>query len=529
MADALGNAGNDAIKDAEISELNALLPEGAKEAGEESYGAKVFSGQFGGDMRVGVHDGYLVAKGDKLRVSIWGSVTLDQSMTVDNKGNIVLPEVGPVRVAGTPYGQLNEKLRRSLEAVYKEGIGSYVDVVGTKPIAAFVTGEVAYPGRYDGAASDSLLHFIDKAGGVDKRRGSYRHIELRRKGTVLATIDLYAFLLEGKLPDISIQDGDTIFVRPRGTAVAAEGMVNRPQRFEFTKNGVSGADLEALAMPETTATHVSVVGVRRKEPFSAYMTRRDFADFSLREGDRVYFHNAMEAQSIRIFVEGAFRGPKMLVAPVGTRLTAALQQLEMRPGVTDLRGVSIDRPSVAKRQEVALEDALRRLQQSVAYGSTTSAEESRLRGEEMTMIKNFVAGARQVKPTGKIVVSRNGAPEDVMLEDGDKIIVPSVSNIVFVNGEVAMPQAIVEKKGTGYEDYIAGAGGYGPRADKRKALVRKMNGEVIEAKGARIEGGDEIIVLPKVYANNLQFAKDITDVLYKIAIAAAVPIRFLDN
>lgn len=527
-ADALGNFVDEKTRDAEVAELNKLLPEDGRNAKEQSYGAKIFSGQFGGDMRMGVHDGYLVAIGDELLLSIWGSVTLNEKVTVDNKGNIVLPEVGPVHVAGTPYGKLNAKITQSIESVYKEGVGSYVDVVGTRPISVFVTGEVAYPGRYAGSASDSALHFIDKAGGVDKKQGSYRRIEVRRGGRIIADIDLYAFLLESKLPDIALKDGDAVMVRERGPVVTAEGMARRPQRFEFTRKQVSGGDLEALALPDVSATHVSVVGVRDKEPFSKYLSRDEFAGFSLKEGDRVYFHNAMEAQEMRIFVEGAFRGPKMLVAPVGTRLTAALQQLAARPGITDLRGVSIERPSVARRQAVALEDSLRRLEQSVVYSAAASANDAKLRGDEMGLIKTFISNAREVKPTGKIVVSRGGVPEDVMLEDGDKIVVPTVSNIVFVNGEVAMPQAIVHKDGMAYKDYVESAGGFGPRADKAKVLVRKVNGEVADAEKIAIDGGDEIIVLPKVYANNLQFAKDITDVLYKIAIAAAVPVRLLD-
>ena len=63
-----------------------------------------------------------------------------------------------------------------------------------------VTGAVPRPGRYAGIPSDSALVFLDQAGGIDARTGSYRHVQLLRGGQVVAELDLYDFLLRGTLP-----------------------------------------------------------------------------------------------------------------------------------------------------------------------------------------------------------------------------------------------------------------------------------------------------------------------------------------
>jgi protein involved in polysaccharide export with SLBB domain len=516
-------------EDKELRELNKTLAQNGPAAGRLTpYGALLFSGQLGGDTTGSLHPGYRIAVGDDVTVALWGSVEFKETQKVDNKGNIFLPGIGPVKLEGVPYGKLNEIVRQKVSSVYRDGTGVYADVMGTHPMSVFVAGEVKFPGRYGGMATDGLLHFIDKAGGVDEKQGSYRNIEIRRGDRLIVRADLYDFLLDGRLPEVPLQDGDTIFVHTRGKSVAADGMVHRPHRFEFSEDDPDGMLLEELARPDVGATHVSVVGVRDRFPFSRYMARAEFAGFALQEGDRVYFHDAMEERDVRIFVEGTFRGPKVLVVPAGTGLLDVLQQLEVRPGLSDPAGISVERASVADRQQQALSDSLSRLEQSVMYSSASSSEDAKLRGEEMRMVQSFIANAKQVRPSGRIVVSHDGVIRDIMLEDTDRIVVPSVSNIVFVNGEVVMPQAIVHTDGKDAKHYVAKAGGFGRRADTGRVLVRKTNGEVIDADDASIEGGDEIIVLPKVYMNQLQFAKDITDVLYKIAIAASVPAKLLD-
>lgn len=494
------------------------------------FGAKLFSGALGGDARKdSANPYYKIAPGDKITVSLWGALNFSEMLTVDSSGNIFLPEIGPIELAGVPYRRMNDVIRARVLSVYKEGAGVYADIAGSQPVSVYVTGDASYPGRYGGAASDSILHFLDRAGGPDLEQGSFRNIEVRRGDRKIARVDLYAFLLDGRLPEIVLREGDTIFVHSRGYAVTAGGEVYKDKRFEFTGDEADGLLLEELARPKVGATHVSVSGVRDGKPFKHYMTRYEFASFALDEGDAVFFHDATRERQIRVFAEGVFEGSKALIMPVGSTLVTALHQLQSEKGRTDVSGISLERLSVAKRQKKSLEDSLRRLEQSVVYAPVTSGDDAQIRRQESEAVRRFIENARKVEPGGRIVVSENGVISDIRLEDGDKIIVPELNNIVFVSGEAVIPQAIVEKPGAEVSYYIERAGGYSRRADKEMVLLRKVNGAVISAEDAPVEGGDEIIIMPRVYMNKMQFARDITDIMYKIAIAAAVPLNFLDD
>ena len=84
-----------------------------------------------------------------------------------------------------------------------------------------------------------------------------------------------------------------------------------------------------------------------------------------------------------------------------------------------------------------------------------------------------------------------------------------------------MPQAIVWSRDKDLDDYIDGAGGFSNRADTSNLIVVRPSGEVIP-RASRIEPGDQVLVLPRVESKNLQAVKDISQVLYQIAVACKV-------
>ena len=114
---------------------------------------------------------------------------------------------------------------------------------------------------------------------------------------------------------------------------------------------------------------------------------------------------------------------------------------------------------------------------------------------------------------------------DIALEEGDVLVIPRKSSLVMVNGEVTMPKAVVFNEGEGPSYYIQRAGGFTDRGDEDRWVVARLNGEPI-ANASDIRPGDEIIVMPEVGFSELQVGKDIVDILYKVAIAIAVPLRF---
>src|SRR3546814_11940953 len=106
---------------------------------------------------------------------------------------------------------------------------------------------------------DSIVHYIDQAGGIDPDRGSFLDIEVKRGSTVRAKLNLYDFLLRGEMPQIQLSDGDVIFVGPRESTIKVSGLAENAKRFEFSGGQMPMSELIALAKPLALATHARVI------------------------------------------------------------------------------------------------------------------------------------------------------------------------------------------------------------------------------------------------------------------------------
>ena len=491
--------------------------------GLQPFGANLFRGNFASTYGNGMNDDYVILPGDRITVRVWGARSYDDVLFVDQQGNIFLPEVGPVRVAGLTQSALSGSVRAKLASVFPENVNIYVNLQSAQPVAVYVAGNVPNPGRYAGGPQDSVMSYLDRAGGILPEQGSYRNIKILRGQQVIGRVDLYNYMMRGELPHIRLKDGDTILVEPFGMSVAAYGLLRQPARYEF-RGAASGKDLLNYALPMNGVSHVSVGGMRNGEPFNVYVTLHDFRSLQLADGDRVEFVADTRGRTIMVAASGAIHGASRFPVLKQTRLKTLLEYIAVEPELADIKSVYIRRRSVAAEQKVILADALRRLEQSALTATSASVDEAGIRVKEAELIQNFVQRASKLEPDGVLVVSRGGRISDVLLEEGDEIIIPRKTDVVHVSGEVLIPTAVTWEKGLSLKGYLSGAGGLSDRADTDNILIVGLNGEVAHAKGQPIEPGDRILVMPKFDSKNLQLVKDVTQVLYQMAVAVKVAV-----
>ena len=491
--------------------------------GLQPFGANLFRGNFASTYGNGMNDDYVILPGDRITVRVWGARSYDDVLFVDQQGNIFLPEVGPVRVAGLTQSALSGSVRAKLASVFPENVNIYVNLQSAQPVAVYVAGNVPNPGRYAGGPQDSVMSYLDRAGGILPEQGSYRNIKILRGRQVIGQVDLYNYMMRGELPHIRLKDGDTILVEPFGMSVAAYGLLRQPARYEF-RGAASGKDLLNYALPMNGVSHVSVGGMRNGEPFNVYVTLHDFRSLQLADGDRVEFVADTRGRTIMVAASGAIHGASRFPVLKQTRLKTLLEYIAVEPELADIKSVYIRRRSVAAEQKVILADALRRLEQSALTATSASVDEASIRVKEAELIQNFVQRASKLEPDGVLVVSRGGRISDVLLEEGDEIIIPRKTDVVHVSGEVLIPTAVTWEKGLSLKGYLNGAGGLSDRADTDNILIVGLNGEVSHAKGQSIEPGDRILVMPKFDSKNLQLVKDVTQVLYQMAVAVKVAV-----
>jgi protein involved in polysaccharide export with SLBB domain len=528
-AQSLGATG---LGDVDDEQIGSNLIQASTNATSESvdinttpFGANLFSGEFSGEQENGLNPNYKISEGDQIYLRIWGAYEFNDVVTADTQGNIFIPKVGPVKVVGVYNKDLNRRVYQAVRSVFTNNVQVYTSLNGTQPVAVFVTGYVKKPGRYSGTPSNSILYFLDRAGGVDPQRGSYRKISIVRESEIIVNADLYDFLIDGKIPKLQFQDGDTIVVASRGASIKITGDVQNAHRFELTKLKTSGKAISVLAQPAAGVTHAGVSGIRQARPFAVYLPIAEFYSMSLEDGDQVNFQIDHRDEIIVVEVEGSYLGPTRYAVHRNTTLHEMLDHIPVDPKLANFRSVSLRRLSIAQNQKRALEDSLRRLEMRYLTASSQTDEEARIRAQEVEMISNFVKRARQVQPNGRLVVSKNGSTADITLEPGDVITIPRKTQAVFVSGEIVVSQAILFSSDNNAMDYISRVGGFTERANQDGIVILSPNGKVVTDPNARITPGDEIIVLPKVPSKNLQLVATVVDIMYKIAVSAAVVLR----
>ncbi len=518
------------------TDISALLP--IPEHGlAPPYGANIFAGGYESERVDGLNEDYLIASGDKISIWLWGATNYSDVTTVDNQGNIFIPNVGPVHVANVRASQVNDYVTSKIRTVYKSSVKIYVNLLTATPVTVFITGGVLRPGQYAGMASDSVLYYLKRAGGIDSERGSYRDIQIIRKGEVVQKIDLYRFIKYGQLDPVNFKDSDVIFVSEQKSVINVGGGVKNPFRFEFVKEQITGQELIDFVKPLSKTSHVAISGNRESGPFSVYLAINEFNNYQIRNGDKLFFNDDLHAQIYDIQIAGSYLGPSYFAVSKKTKLYDLLSYIQIEPALADNSSIYILRQSVAKKQKEILDRSLDRLERSIYASPASSTGEAQIRAQEAKLISEFIARAREVVPLGKVIVSDNGNVANISLEQGDTIVIPAKTDLIQIGGEVLMPQAVVYNEQASVEDYIAWAGGYTNRANYEDIVLVHSNGLTefvnVSADGSwlssgkqtKLAPGDQIIVLPRVEAKTMQTIKDMTQIIYQIAVAANVITR----
>lgn len=485
------------------------------------FGSQLFGGMFHNSRGSGFNPDYQVTIGDTVTLRMWGAFQFEGQLVVDPQGNIFIPNVGPVVVAGVRNGDLNSNVLAEVRKVYKANVNVYASLDVAQPVKVYVTGYVKQPGMYGGVASESILSYLDKAGGVDTQRGSYVDVTVKRNGVVRKHFNLYDFLLNGVIDQLQLADGDAIVVGPRQHVFSVRGEVYNAYDFEFAKPVISLQEALNIARPKPGATNVSIVRRQGSEKTSEYYPISEAANVKLNDGDQLTVTSDRYAGTIQVRVEGAHSSEHAMVLPYGATMEQVLAQVRPNP-LSRLDEVQLFRKSVADRQQEMLDVSLQKLQETALSAPSATSEEANLRAREADQISKFVEQARKTQFKGQVVLDEK-TMKDTILEDGDVINIPERTSIVMIHGEVLFPNAVSWQPGLTADDYIDRVGGFTQKSDNSKIIVIHQNGEAGPATNhTTIVAGDELMVLPKITSKNIEITRGITQILYQLAVAAKV-------
>jgi protein involved in polysaccharide export with SLBB domain len=234
---------------------------------------------------------YRLGPEDEVYIRGWGQIDVDFRGTLDRAGNLYVPYIGNIGLAGVKVSELNTRLKAAF-ARYFRNFTLDAGLSQPRSLQLYVTGHAARPGSYRVNGLATLVNAIFEVGGPGDH-GSMRRIQLKRNGVVLTEIDLYAFLVFGDTwKDVRLQSGDILHFMPLQGQAAVMGSVNRPAVFEVL-SGTTFDDLIAYAGGLATTAGADRVAVDRIEKGTGRLEPR------IRRTDEVVLSEVGKRETVR--------------------------------------------------------------------------------------------------------------------------------------------------------------------------------------------------------------------------------------
>ncbi len=274
---------------------------------------------------------YVVGPGDELRIRIWGQVNLQANVRVDRSGEIYLPQVGQVHVAGLKFSELDSHLRDAVARVYRN-FDLTVDMGQIRAIQVYVSGEARRPGVYTVSSLSTLVDALFASGGPSVE-GSLRAIELRRGGALVTRFDLYDLLMRGdKTKDAALLNGDVIFIPPVGPEVAVFGSVRSPAIYELRPKETL-ADLLADAGGASAVAAEARVSIERIDEHRDRQAMEVAYDTSglgtpLADGDTIRVYSILPKYQKTVTLRGNIANPGRFAWHEGMRISELIPDKE---------------------------------------------------------------------------------------------------------------------------------------------------------------------------------------------------------
>ena len=402
------------------------------------FGHDIFNNEdltFEPNMNIATPENYVLGPGDAVFVDIYGASQRSVQETISPDGFIVIEGFGPIQVSGLTVQQANSRVRSQLGARYSSS-KIRLSVGQTRTIMVNVMGEVKSPGTYTLSAFSSVFHALYMAGGPSEI-GTLRNIKVYRHNKLVTTVDVYDYILNGKLSgNVRLGDNDVIVVGSYDCLVNVTGKVKRPMYYEMKKNESVGTLIDYAGGFAGDAYRKSVRVVRKSgTQYSVYNVNEfDMASFRMADNDSVSVDSILPRYSNMVEVKGAVFRPGMY--QLGEHIYSVKTLMESSEGVT--------------------EDAF-----------TQHAVMHRMKADRtLEVIAVDIEGIM------------NGTVADIPLKNEDVLFIPTkqesrVQQTIAIHGEVQYPGTYKYADNETLEDFVLQAGGLKESASMHNVLVSR--------------------------------------------------------
>ncbi len=327
---------SDEIYDKEYLEMMMMKQDKDKNK-RKVFGRDIFNNKdltFEPAMNIATPKNYRLGPGDAVFIDIYGASQKTIESTVTPEGMVVIEDYGPVSVSGLTVDEANARLRSTLGSRFSSSKVT-LSVGQTRTILVNVMGEVKTPGTYTLSAFATVFHALYMAGGISDI-GTLRNIKVFRNNRLVSTVDIYDYILNGKLKgNVRLADNDVIVVGPYDCLVNITGKVKRPMFYEMKKSESVGTLLKYAGGFTGDAYKKSVRLVRKAgTQYSVYTVNEfDMNSFRLDDEDSLSVDSILPRYSNMVEVKGAVFRPGMY--QVGGDINSVRSLIENAEGVTE--------------------------------------------------------------------------------------------------------------------------------------------------------------------------------------------------
>ncbi len=407
---------------------------------EQVFGRSIFNTRnltFEPSVNLATPPNYRLGPGDEVIIDIWGASQTTIRQTISPDGTINLQELGPAYLSGMTVKEASEYLKGELGKVYSNEDNQIKVTLGNaRTIQINIMGEVTLPGTYALSAFSTVFHALYRAGGVNEI-GSLRNVLLVRDGAQVASVDVYDFIMHGRIDgDIHLQEGDVVIVPAYELMVKIDGNVKRSMRFEMKADETLATLIDYAGGFDADAYSKTLRIVRQngEEYEVKTVDAEEYATTSLRNGDRITVGALLDRFTNRVEIRGAVYRPDIY---------------ELSEEVSTVR-------ALIEKAEGLMDDAF-------TNRAVLRRERDNLTSEMLSV---------------DVKALLDGRVSDIPLRKNDILYIPSIHDLqdlgnVEILGEVARPDSYPYADNMTLEDLIIQAGGLNEAASTVRVDVSR--------------------------------------------------------
>lgn len=441
----------------------------------ERFGAKFFSMMQSSFMPINepnMDGSYVLDFGDTLELQLIGQESYEDEFPIKRDGSINIPDIGKVYVAGLSLETANDVIALKVKE-YFIGTQAFVTLTNIRDIQVLVSGNAFNPGLYTLNGNSNILQALYLAGGINND-GTYRNIQHIRDGKVIHIFDLYDVFIKGiSTTGNRLKSGDSILIPSASNIVNINGGVKRPALYELTKN----EDLEDLINYANGFKHNADLDKMFLESFSkGVLSSTDINKDNLKLfkpsfGDTLHI---AEFTYKKVLIEGAVEVPGEYLIVDGTTLSEVIKRAGGYKNSAYPFAGYLENELTKKKNVDAKEKLYNKFLESAALLSS-SDEQSSL-GLILDQIKDAPISGRVIAEFDLDLIEFN-SELDTVLEDNDRLMIPYITQQVFIYGKVNNEGTVRYKPGMSIQYYIDRVGGFDDGGDSKNIFVTHPNGQ----------------------------------------------------